>query len=70
MTKTSGQDQQVPRVLLSPQGPEVSQLVYGTWRLTEASPELTTPQSVLERIKFCLKSGITTFDCVTLFKPI
>ena len=55
---------QVPRVQLCPQGPQVSQFVYGTWRLADGSPDLCTPQAILERIKHCLDLGITTFDCV------
>lgn len=48
----------VPQVRLHPDGPSVSQLVFGTWRLAnsngwEADPSLSTPESVLERIEAC-----------------
>lgn len=48
----------VPQVRLHPDGPSVSQMVYGTWRLAnsngwDADPSLATPESVLERIEAC-----------------
>jgi hypothetical protein len=48
----------IPQVQLHPQGPTVSQLIYGTWRLAnsngfEDDPSLATPESVLERIEAC-----------------
>lgn len=48
----------VPQVRLHPDGPTVSQMVFGTWRLAnsngwEADPSLATPESVLERIEAC-----------------
>jgi predicted oxidoreductase len=48
----------VPQVRLHPDGPSVSQMVFGTWRLAnsngwEADPSLATPESVLERIEAC-----------------
>lgn len=55
----------VPQVELCPGGPLLSQFVYGTWRLMDATdPALTTPSAVLARIRKCLDLGITTFDCV------
>ncbi|KAG2185269.1 hypothetical protein INT44_002059 [Umbelopsis vinacea] len=62
----------VPQVRLHPDGPSVSQLVFGTWRLAnsngwEADPALATPESVLERIEACLKLGITTFDLADIY---
>jgi hypothetical protein len=54
----------IPRVSLTPQGPELSRFVYGTWRLADTDPALQTPLSILEKVKHCLSLGITSFDCV------
>lgn len=56
----------VPLVQLCPQGPFVSQFVFGTWRL--ATPGISSDSlDVLERVRHCIKLGITTFDCVPHF---
>ena len=55
----------VPKVELCPGGPSLSQFVYGTWRLMDASdPALTAPAAILARIRKCIDLGITSFDCV------
>jgi predicted oxidoreductase len=50
---------QVPRIRLHEQGPEVSRLVLGLWRLTEWPLDLVGLQALVEG---CLAAGITTFD--------
>ncbi|KAG2181144.1 hypothetical protein INT43_008726 [Umbelopsis isabellina] len=62
----------IPQVKLHPEGPTVSQLIFGTWRLAnsngfEADSSLATPESVLERIEACLELGITTFDLADIY---
>jgi len=57
----------VPQVLMHPQGPQVSQIVYGTWRLADGSEDLATPVSILARIEACLEVGITTFDLADIY---
>lgn len=61
-------------VLLSPQGPRLSRLIYGAWRLSES--EDTSTGATLKKIHACLEQGITTIDhadiyggysCETLF---
>jgi predicted oxidoreductase len=55
-----------PRFLLSPQGPEVSSLAYGLWRLAK-DPEGTSPARVRAKIDACLEVGITTFDHADIY---
>ena len=50
----------VPRLKLSPEGPEVSRQVYGVWRILDLPDP--SPQQALEIIETCLELGITTFD--------
>ena len=54
------------RVSLSPNGPEFSRLVYGTWRLLD-EPAVASPSSILERLKACLDLGITTLDTAEIY---
>ncbi len=54
-----------PRLRLSPDGPEFSRLVYGTWRLLN---DLTaTPEDLLLRLRTCLDLGITTLDTAEIY---
>jgi predicted oxidoreductase len=53
-------------VNLGPQGPWVSPIVYGTWRLL-ADPELATPQAVARRLGLCAELGITTIDTAEIY---
>ena len=57
----------VPSIKISPGGPSFSKLVYGTWRLADDGAELAKPENVLERIKACLRLGITTFDLADIY---
>ncbi|WNG25295.1 oxidoreductase [Cystobacter fuscus] len=54
------------RVTMAPQGPEVSRLVYGVWRLFQ-DPQGAGVQRVLEKIQTCLDRGITTFDHADIY---
>ncbi|OZJ01934.1 hypothetical protein BZG36_04837 [Bifiguratus adelaidae] len=62
----------IPQIMMHPEGPQVSQMVFGTWRLCntngwEDDQSLATPQSVLERIEACISLGITTFDLADIY---
>lgn len=53
-------------ILLSDQGPRISRLVYGTWRLLQDSSN--EPLAALERkISTCFELGITTFDHADIY---
>ncbi len=54
----------ISRVQLVEDGPELSRLAYGFWRLAEW--EMSTPD-LLKRIKLCLEQGITTFDHADIY---
>ena len=55
----------VPRIQLQPNGPEISRLVYGTWRLLDN----TSPSSkdLASRFRHCLDLGITTIDTAEIY---
>ncbi|KAJ3090796.1 hypothetical protein HK102_002659 [Quaeritorhiza haematococci] len=58
----------VPTVKLTPTGPEVSQIVYGIWRLCDdPTPSRYSPSNLLDRIKKCISLGITTFDAADIY---
>ncbi|KAJ3279895.1 hypothetical protein HK104_001085 [Borealophlyctis nickersoniae] len=58
----------VKQTLLHPEGPYVSRLVYGTWRLLDVVDDaLKTPAAILSRIRRCVELGITTFDCADIY---
>lgn len=54
------------RVPLSPDGPEFSRLVYGTWRILD-DPSGASPERILQRLKACLDLGITTVDTAEIY---
>lgn len=55
----------IPRHRIAPNGPEFSQLIYGTWRiLDEPTP---TPQELNRRINTCVDLGITTLDTAEVY---
>ena len=56
----------VPRVQLSPAGPELSRLVYGTWRLFDDRAS-ATPEHLLRRLEICLQHGITSVDTAEIY---
>lgn len=51
---------------MAPQGPEVSRLAYGVWRLMQ-DPWGSGVQRILEKIHACLDCGITTFDHADIY---
>lgn len=54
----------VSRTKLTPRGPELSCIVYGSWRLLEDQP---TAQDVNRRLQRCLELGITTIDTAEIY---
>jgi predicted oxidoreductase len=52
------------RIELAPHGPELSRMVYGTWRLLDTKP---TPQEINRRLHACLDLGITTIDTAEIY---
>jgi predicted oxidoreductase len=54
------------RISLSPNGPEFSRLVYGTWRILDEA-EKPTPEALLARFRACLDLGITTLDTAEIY---
>ncbi|MEQ9365374.1 MAG: aldo/keto reductase [Leptospirales bacterium] len=56
----------VPKILMAPQGPEVSRFAYGVWRILD-DPQGAAPATVLKKIDACLELGITTFDHADIY---
>lgn len=56
----------VPQVYLSPDGPEVSELIYGTWRILDEDPA-PSPRDIVERFEACLELGIDTLDTAEIY---
>ena len=56
----------IKRGQLSPGGPEVSELVFGFWRMHE-DPSSHSPEKVLEKVDACLELGITTMDHAAIY---
>ena len=56
----------IPRVLLSPSGPSLSRLVYGTWRVLRDTAT-ATPEHLLQRLHKCLDLGITSVDTAEIY---
>jgi predicted oxidoreductase len=55
----------VPRVQLTPGGPELSAIVYGTWRLLDGgAPE---PTVLAARFRAGLELGVTTIDTAEIY---
>ncbi len=56
----------ISRARLTPNGPEISEIVYGTWRLLDdyAPP---SAHALLERFGACLELGITTIDTAEIY---
>ena len=52
-------------VQLSPQGPRLSRLIYGAWRLSDSVD--TTTGATLKKIHACLEQGITTIDHADIY---
>ncbi len=56
----------ISRIALSPTGPEISRVVYGTWRLLDDA-EGATPAALLERLHRCVDLGVTTIDTAEIY---
>lgn len=56
----------IPRIKLSPEGPEVSAIAYGLWRLAD-DPAGTSIARVREKIETCLDVGMTTMDQADIY---
>lgn len=54
------------RITMGSDGPEISRLSYGVWRLLD-DPEGADIQRVLAKIETCLEHGITTFDHADIY---
>ncbi len=54
------------RFQLAPDGPEVSRLAYGVWRLAD-DPAGSDVSRVRAKIDACLEAGITTFDHADIY---
>ena len=54
------------RLALSPTGPEISRVVYGTWRLLDDA-DGATPAALLERLHRCADLGVTTIDTAEIY---
>lgn len=58
----------ITRHRIAPQGPELSRLVYGTWRiLDDEDVNNRTPQALLSRFKACVDLGITSLDTAEIY---
>lgn len=54
------------RVPLGPNGPEISEVVFGTWRFREDA-EGFSPARLRAKIDACLEAGITTLDMADIY---
>jgi predicted oxidoreductase len=54
------------RLRLAPDGPEVSRLAYGVWRLGD-DPEGADVARIRAKMDVCLENGITTFDHADIY---
>lgn len=53
------------KIALKPEGPEISRLVYGAWRLADDSNK--SLDNVRQKIDICLEQGITSFDHADIY---
>ena len=54
----------ITRCTVAPSGPELSRLVYGTWRLLDAG---LSAQDINRRLLRCVELGITTIDTAEIY---
>jgi predicted oxidoreductase len=58
----------ITRHRIAPNGPELSRLVYGTWRILDDEDKTNcTPRALLNRFKACADLGITTLDTAEIY---
>jgi predicted oxidoreductase len=55
----------IPRHRIASNGPEFSQMVFGTWRLLDASA--LSPQEINRRFNACVDAGMTTIDTAEIY---
>ncbi len=56
----------IPRSRISPNGPEFSRLVYGTWRILDDA-DASSPQEINRRLNVCVEQGMTTIDTAEIY---
>jgi predicted oxidoreductase len=56
----------ISRIKIAKEGPELSRVVYGAWRLTDRVEETSTTK-VREKIDACLEVGMTTIDHADIY---
>ena len=56
----------VKTVSLHKNGPDVSNLIYGTWRILDVTPQ-PSPRDILKRLEGCLELGIHTLDTAEIY---
>ena len=56
----------VNKVRISPEGPELSEVAFGTWRILDEDPS-PSPKDIAERLEKCLELGITTIDTAEIY---
>ncbi len=56
----------VPKVSLSPNGPDFSRIVFGTWRVLD-DPVTRDVEGLHERLRVCEEVGITTVDTAEIY---
>ena len=54
----------ITRTKISPNGPELSRLVYGTWRMLD---DASSAQELNRRLHRCVELGITTIDTAEIY---
>src|SRR6056297_712840 len=54
----------IARVQISPNGPELSSIAYGTWRLMSDG---ASAQEINRRLNLCLQLGVTTIDTAEIY---
>lgn len=57
----------VPQVHAAEDGPALSRLVLGLWRLAGRSEPVQSPAEVLRLVEGCLEIGLTTFDHADIY---
>lgn len=56
----------VKKVKLCCEGPELSEIAFGTWRILDETPQ-PGPADVAKRLEKCLELGITTIDTAEIY---
>lgn len=56
----------VNKVKLSCEGPEFSEICFGTWRILDEDPQ-PSPADVAKRLERCLELGMTTIDTAEIY---